>query len=358
VWSARADEQSPGQLATAGIPVDDDEPFGDDVGETVPRRTTSTSASISLTSTRHLGPEMYTDPDDARARPATEDSMPEPLTLMAVHAHPDDEAIGTGGVLARAAAEGIRTVLVTCTGGEVGEINPDTRVAVEDLGPVRERELREACAVLNVTHLELLGYRDSGMAGTSDNNHPDSFAQADLDDATARLVELVRTYRPSVIVTYDESGFYGHPDHINAHRIATRAYELAGDPEHRSPSGHQPWEPAKLYYTVVSRSAVAEFGARLRDAGIEPPLSDGVESDEPSWGTPDELVTTVVDVSAHVGQKRQALYCHATQMGPEVFFAKLPEPLFDQIFARESFQLVRSRVAAATPETDLFAGLR
>ena len=284
--------------------------------------------------------------------------MPEPLTLMAVHAHPDDEAIGTGGVLARAAAEGIRTVLVTCTGGEVGEINPDTAVAVEDLGAVRERELRAACAVLGVTHLELLGYRDSGIAGTEDNDHPDSFARADLDVATARLVELVRKYRPSVIVTYDENGFYGHPDHINAHRIAARAYELAGDPSPRSESGHEPWAPLKLYYTAVSRSAITEFGARLREAGIQPPLDEGLESDEPTWGTPDELVTTVVDVAAHVGQKREALFCHATQMGPEVFFAKLPEPLFAQLFGRESFQLVHARVPTQTPETDLFAGLR
>jgi mycothiol conjugate amidase Mca len=284
--------------------------------------------------------------------------MPEPLTLMAVHAHPDDEAIGTGGVLARAAAEGIRTVLVTCTGGEVGEINPDTAVAIENLGAVRERELRAACEVLNVTHLELLGYRDSGMAGTEDNNHPDSFAQANLDEATARLVELVRKHRPDVIVTYDENGFYGHPDHINAHRIAARAYALAGDSGHRSASGLEPWSPSKLYYTAVSKSAMAEFGKRLREAGIEAPLGDGVESDEPSWGTPDELITTVVDVSAHVDQKRQALFAHATQMGPEVFFAKIPGPLFHQLFGRESFQLVHARRAAATPETDLFNGLR
>ena len=284
--------------------------------------------------------------------------MPEPLTLMAVHAHPDDESIGTGGVLARAAAEGIRTVLVTCTGGEVGEINPDTTVAVADLGAVRERELRAACEVLGVTHLELLGYRDSGMAGTEDNDHPDSFARADLDEATARLVGLVRTYRPSVIVTYDENGFYGHPDHINAHRIAARAYELAGDPAYRAESGQEPWAPLKLYYTAVAKSAIAEFGARLREAGIEAPLDDGLESDEPTWGTSDELVTTVVDVAAHVEQKRQALYCHATQMGPEVFFAKLPEPLFHQLFSRESFQLVHARVPTSPPETDLFAGLR
>ena len=284
--------------------------------------------------------------------------MPEPLTLMAVHAHPDDEAIGTGGILARAAAEGIRTVLVTCTGGEVGEINPDTNVALTDLGAVRERELRAACEMLDITHLELLGYRDSGMAGTEDNNHPDSFAQADLDEATARLVELVRKYRPSVIVTYDENGFYGHPDHINAHRIAARAYKLAGDPAHASASGLEPWAPKKLYYTAISKTAIAEFGRRMREAGITPPLDEGVESDEPTWGTPDELVTTVVDVSAHVEQKRQALFAHATQMGPEVFFAKLPEALFHQLFSRESFQLVDARVPTSPPETDLFAGLR
>jgi mycothiol conjugate amidase Mca len=284
--------------------------------------------------------------------------MPEQLTLMAVHAHPDDEAIGTGGVLARAAAEGIRTVLVTCTGGEVGEINPDTAVAIENLGEVRERELRAACEVLGVTHLELLGYRDSGMAGTDDNNHPDCFAQADLDDATARLVELVRKYRPAVIVTYNENGFYGHPDHINAHRIAARAYELAGDPQHRIENGLEPWAPQKLYYTAIPRSARVEFGRRLREAGIETPAEEGMEGETPEWGTPDDLVTTVVDVSEHVGQKRQALFAHATQMGPEVFFAKIPPPLFDQLFSRESFQLVHARRPAAPRETDLFDGLR
>jgi mycothiol conjugate amidase Mca len=288
----------------------------------------------------------------------TEDPMPEPLTLMAVHAHPDDEAIGTGGILARAAAEGIRTVLVTCTGGEVGEIAPETRATSENLGEIRERELRAACEILGVHHLELLGYRDSGMAGTPDNNHPDAFAQADLGQATARVVELVRQYRPSVVVTYDENGFYGHPDHINAHRVAAGAYELAGDPGHRSEKGHAPWAPAKLYYTAVSRSAIAEFGARLRAAGIDFTAGEEAEGQESSWGTPDELVTTVVDVAAHVGHKRRALFAHATQLGPEVFFAKLPEPLFDQLFGTETFQLARSRVPPTLPETDLFAGLR
>src|SRR5204862_4646138 len=130
---------------------------------------------------------------------------------------------------AQAADNGIRTVLVTCTGGEVGEIASPTLASADNLGEVRERELRAACEILNITQLELLGYRDSGMAGTADNDHPDAFARADLDEAAGRLVKLVRTYRPQVMVTYDDNGFYGHPDHINAHRIAVRAYELAAD---------------------------------------------------------------------------------------------------------------------------------
>ncbi|MFN8635593.1 MAG: PIG-L family deacetylase [Chloroflexota bacterium] len=288
--------------------------------------------------------------------------MPGPLTLMAVHAHPDDEAIGTGGVLARAAAEGIRTVLVTCTGGEVGEIAPDTLATADTLAEVRERELRAACEILNVTHLELLGYRDSGMAGTPDNDHPECFAQADLDHASARLASLVRKYQPAVIVTYNENGFYGHPDHVNAHRVAAAAYDLAADPDHRSADGLEPWAPAKLYYTAVSRTAMAQFGRRLREAGIDFAAGDegSVESDAEtaSWGTPDELITTVVDVSAHVTQKREALFAHATQMGPEVFFARMPEALFSQMFGSESFQLARARMETAPLETDLFDGLR
>jgi mycothiol conjugate amidase Mca len=283
--------------------------------------------------------------------------MTVPLTLMAVHAHPDDEAIGTGGILARATAEGIRTVLVTCTGGEVGEIAPETNVPPEQLGAVRERELRAACEILGITHLEMLGYRDSGMAGTADNEHPDSFAQADLGVATRRLVSLVRKYRPDVIVTYDENGFYGHPDHINANRIAVGAYKAAGDPNHPAEHGDELWAPSKLYYTAISNSALAEFGKRLREYGIDPPRGD-LEEAEPTWGTPDELVTTTVDVSAQVDQKRRALFAHATQMGPEVFFAKLPEPLFHDLFGRETFQLVQSRVPTSPPEDDLFAGLR
>ena len=286
--------------------------------------------------------------------------MADPLTLMAVHAHPDDEAIGTGGILARAAAEGIRTVLVTCTGGEVGEIAPETGATPETLAEVRKRELEEACDILGIHHLEMLGYRDSGMIGTVDNHHPESFYQADLGHAISRMVSLVRKYRPSVIVTYDENGFYGHPDHINAHRVAVGAYHRAGDAALED--GHEPFSPKKLYYTAIATSQFKEFGRRLRELGINGPGGASAEGDaeqaDPPWGTPDALVTTVVDVAAHVEKKRRALWAHATQMGPEVFFAKLPEPVFDSLFGSESFKLVQARVGLSLPETDLFAGLR
>ena len=309
--------------------------------------------------------------------------MPEPLTFMTVHAHPDDESIGTGGVLARYADEGIRTVLVTCTGGEVGEIGDPTLATTDNLAEIRERELRDACAILGVGDLELLGYRDSGMVGTADNEHPNAFARADLDVAIGTLVGLVRRHRPQVLVTYDENGFYGHPDHVNANRITVGAFALAGDPAAYPEQGLEPWQPTKLYYTAVPRSRMAEFGRRLAEHGIRQPMGEGTaDADEGDrvaaegdavqagaaapvaveesipMGTPDELVTTYVDVSAWVERKRRALWAHATQMGPEVFFARMPPALFDELFATESFQLVESRVPTSVPEDDLFAGLR
>jgi mycothiol conjugate amidase Mca len=283
--------------------------------------------------------------------------MSEALTLMTVHAHPDDEAIGTGGVLARYADEGVRTVLVTCTGGEVGEIADRALAIPETLAEVRRRELERACEILRVASLHLLGYRDSGMMGTPDNEHPSSFYRAPLEEATARLVALVRRHRPQVLVTYDERGFYGHPDHIKAHQITVAAFDAAGDPA-RWPETGAPWQPVKLYYTAVARSAIRDLGRLLRGAGIDPPFEDDGEKDDPEIGIADELVTTQIDVSAHVERKRQALLAHATQMGPEVFFTRMPPPLFHQVFGRESFRLVRGNPGASGLEGDLFAGLR
>lgn len=278
-----------------------------------------------------------------------------PLCLMAVHAHPDDEATSTGGVLARYAAEGVRTVLVTCTDGSCGDgpggVKPgEPGHDREAVAAARLVELRRSAELLGVGSLELLGYRDSGMMGWATNDEPGAFWGMDVAEAAAPLVELMERHRPQVVVTYDANGFYGHPDHIMAHRIATAAAETSG-------------VPAKLYHTAVPRSGLAEFAAALREAGVEPPgpsdREEGqfAEAEEPAWGTPDELVTTAVDVSGYVDAKFAALAAHASQ-ADNVFFLRLGSDLYGRFFGQEWFVRASDRSGAAVPEDDLFAGLR
>src|SRR5215471_18882100 len=276
-------------------------------------------------------------------------------TLLAVHAHPDDECISTGGILARYAAEGVRTILVTCTDGAVGEISDPALATPENLAEVRSHELDDSVRILNVGRLVKLGYRDSGMAGTADNENPASFQQADLEEAIERVVKVVREERPEVIVTYDERGGYGHPDHIRAHLVAVAAFERAGDPS-RYPNTGEAWQPLKLYYAVFPRSAMREFGERMREAGIEPPFREvDTAREDPPFGVDDDQVTTFIDVSGYVGAKRASLESHRTQMGPDQFFMKLPPALFGAVFGRETFQRVAG--PGRTPESDLFDGL-
>jgi LmbE family N-acetylglucosaminyl deacetylase len=270
------------------------------------------------------------------------------LTLMAVHAHPDDEATGTGGVLAKAAAEGLRTVLVTCTDGRCGDgpggVKPgepghDPDAVVE----MRRGELEKSCAVLNVSHLELLGYADSGMMGWPANAAPGSFWSTPVDEAAARLAELMRRYQPDVVVTYDPNGFYGHPDHIQAHRITMDAVELTG-------------LAAKVYWTTAPRSAMQEFGRIMREHGAdwdEP----GPDDDTPEIGLPDEQITTWVDTTEFGGQKYDALAAHASQ-DESIFFLRLGRENFTQLMGIETFVRVQDRTGAPLPEDDLFAGLR
>ncbi len=278
--------------------------------------------------------------------------------LMAVHAHPDDECLGTGGILARYGAEGVRTVLVTCTDGAVGEISDPALATPENLAEVRARELDESVRILGISRLAKLGYRDSGMQGTADNDNPASFHQADFDGAVAKVVRLMREERPDVVVTYDENGGYGHPDHIRAHQVTVAAFEAAGDPK-RFPDAGPPWSPAKLYYAVIARSGFKRFGELLREAGIEPPFparSDEGGDTGPTFGVSDDRVTTIVDIHKYVDTKRSALAAHATQMGQEQFFMRLPPALFGEIFGRETFQLI-SGPSSGSPEDDLFSGL-
>jgi LmbE family N-acetylglucosaminyl deacetylase len=267
------------------------------------------------------------------------------LTLMAVHAHPDDEVLGTGGIFARYGDEGVRTVLVTCTGGEQGDGPGGIKPGEEghDEADVRARrlgELRESAAHLGIDHVELLGYRDSGMVGWDANADPDAFANVPLDDAAARLAALMERYRPQVVVTYDENGGYGHPDHIQAHRITMAAAERSSIPD-------------KLYYTAVPRGRIRELMEYLRGIGAD--MGDFELPDD--FGTPDEEITTVIDVSPYGERKRKALEAHASQ-GENIFLLRLPEEAQRRAFGTESFVRKLSRVEAPDQETDLFSGLR
>jgi LmbE family N-acetylglucosaminyl deacetylase len=265
---------------------------------------------------------------------------------MAVHAHPDDEALGTGGVFARYADEGLRTVLVTCTNGELGDgeggVKPGEpghdEAAVVAL---RAEELKASCAILGISHLEVLGYRDSGMDGWPQNSVAGAFWTTPVSAVAERLGELMERYQPQVVVTYDEHGLYGHPDHIQAHRVTMAAADATGI-------------PAKVYYTAVPRSAVAGLAALLRERGVE--LPEAIDED-PSFGTPDELITTYVDCTGFTDRKFDSLAAHASQ-SDNIFFLNMGRELFGTVMNREAFVRVRDRTQQPVPEDDLFAGLR
>jgi N-acetyl-1-D-myo-inositol-2-amino-2-deoxy-alpha-D-glucopyranoside deacetylase len=275
------------------------------------------------------------------------------LTLMCVYAHPDDECFAAGGVLAKYAAQGHRTILVTTTGGEAGEISSADLATADNLGEVRARELAEAAEHLRIGKLLSLGYRDSGMAGTEQNRDPRSLHMADLDEAAGRLIELFRSERPDVVVTHNEQGDYGHPDHVKTHRLALAAFDaVAGEP----------WAPRKLYVGAFTRSSMERMRTMLREAGVEAPFVDrelvDTDGNRVELGTPDELVTTEVDTAAQLPSKRLALLAHRTQFGPEHFMNKMPEELFARLWPTECFRLVRGkRGAGEGRERELFAGL-
>ena len=267
------------------------------------------------------------------------------LTLMCVHAHPDDEAISTGGILARYASEGVETVLVTCTNGELGDapggVKPgEPGHSEEEVVALRRRELEESCSALGVGHLELLGYHDSGMMGWPQNDAPEAFWHARVDEAAERLAALMRHYRPQVVVTYDEKGFYGHPDHIQAHRITVLAIERTGIPD-------------KLYYPAVPKSAIPRFAETLAARGVEVPA----EIEDAPFGTPDEEIGALVDCSGFTAAKFASLSAHASQ-AENIFFLSLGEEVFGEVFAEEAFVRARDRTGRTGVEDDLFSGLR
>ncbi len=284
------------------------------------------------------------------------------LTFVAVHAHPDDEASSTGGVFRLLANQGVRTVLVTCTNGECGDApdgaKPDADHHDGDLvAAVRAKELDQAVQVLGISKLERLGYRDSGMMGWPQNSDPESFWATPVDDGAAKLAEILMRERPQVVMTYNEFGFYGHPDHIQANRITLAALDLID------------FEPT-LYYNAIPDSVMEIMRARWEEEGrrqaeqdaakgIErepegPPMVDG----EPlHMGTPDEMISAAIDVSEVTDAKYDALAAHASQIG-DSFWMKMTKEEFQRAMGTEWFLRVTNPQGLSGRVDDIFAGYR
>jgi LmbE family N-acetylglucosaminyl deacetylase len=272
-------------------------------------------------------------------------------TLLAVFAHPDDEAFGTGGSLARFAASGVKTVLVCATRGEVGEISDPSYATPETLGQVRESELRCAAETMGVAEVIFLGYRDSGMAGTPENQDPRAFINAPEEEVVAALAGIIRRVRPQVVITFEPNGGYGHPDHIATNRHTVAAFHAAADPLCYPELGaaHQ---AQRLFYTAIPRSFFLEMRDQLEALGED--TSQFSRLDDPITGWPDEKINLTLDVSSTVELKWQALTCHRTQFGPGNLFRRLPEPLVKQMMSREYFSLAWPETPAGTQLQDLF----
>jgi N-acetyl-1-D-myo-inositol-2-amino-2-deoxy-alpha-D-glucopyranoside deacetylase len=290
--------------------------------------------------------------------------MADRLTLMTVHAHPDDETISTGGVMARYAAEGARVVCVTCTGGEHGEIvvpELDTAENHAKLGEIRAVELQRALERLGNVESRKLGYVDSGMMGTPENDAPESFWQADFDAAVERLLTIVREVRPQVMVSYNDFGGYGHPDHIRAALTCKAAFE-------RSLAEDGDAAPTKLYETATNFRRDEEVMKRAEERGVKSWWTGSDEETDEQRAEREAHfkrmleatgpVTTSVDVREFIPNKHAALKEHVTQLQQDGFFLAFTVEDWQELMPREEFTLRASRIGVRIPEDDLFAGLR
>jgi mycothiol S-conjugate amidase len=298
------------------------------------------------------------------------------LCLLTVHAHPDDEASKGAPTCAMYKAQGVRTVLVCCTGGEEGDLqNPTLREEGQPffgltpeqekgkLAELRPDELRRSAEIIGFDRVAMLGYRDSGMVDTEPNNHPESFHMAPMDEAIGRLVEIIRQERPQVIITYgDDQKFYPHPDHVKVHDISVPAFERAGDPAWYPELG-EPWQPSKMYYTIWSKARLMAIHEGFMRYHGESPY-DEKWLDRPGA---DHRITTKLDVSGFMWARTGALQAHATQVDPaEKFWFGLTEEQLIEVYPHEDWVLARSLVGTPTSEelergeyeTDLFAGVR
>ena len=286
------------------------------------------------------------------------------LRLMCVHAHPDDESSKGAATMARYVDEGVEVLVVSCTGGERGDVlNPALKGRPEieqNIREIRRAEMAQAQRVLGFSH-HWLGYVDSGLPeGDPLPPLPEGcFALVPLEESTRRLVEVMRRFRPHVVTTYNENGGYPHPDHIRCHEISVAAFEASGDPE-AFPDAGEPWQPLKLYYDVTfTRERVEAFHNALVERGIESPYSEWLANwEERAASMRAPKVTTKVYCADHFERRDAALLAHATQVDPQGWFFKVPLDVQREVFPWEQFELARSLVDTDIPEDDLFAGIR
>ncbi len=260
-------------------------------------------------------------------------------TIVSFHAHPDDECISTGGTLAKAADDGHRVVLVYATQGENGEVPDGFLDDGEELWHRRMGEARRSAEILGVRRVEFLGYRDSGMMGTPENDDPRAFWQADIGEAAERLAAILREESADVLIAYDDHGTYGHPDHIQVNRVGMRAAEIAAVP--------------RVYQATANRDHIQRGFEAAREAGIE--LPGDLPREMPDFGSPDRIITTGVDVTDVLDRKRAAMEAHPSQIAPDSFFLKFPPELFGQAFGMEWF--IRTDRKPAERETSIVDGL-
>jgi mycothiol S-conjugate amidase len=281
--------------------------------------------------------------------------------LLGIFAHPDDESFGPGATLARYAAEGVDVHILILTDGAVGSVDPKAASEIEDLVVVRTRELEQAVDALDAT-LHLFHYRDSGMAGTEANLHPDSLVQADGEEVTRRVVRLMRELRPQVVVTHDPTGGYGHPDHIRANEIVTHAFQLAGDPRtyaEQVDAGLEPHKPQKLYYVALSRRFI-KWAVRILRLLRRDPTKFGRNQDVDltGLGTPEELIHTAIDVGDYLEVQQRASAAHRSQGGGPGFERYVPDFVYRFLFGRDSYIRAYPAPEPGAPiERDLFAGV-
>ena len=273
--------------------------------------------------------------------------MTQRRSLLAIYAHPDDEILGPGGTLARYAALGADVALVTATRGEAGEIQRAGTATPATLAEVRQQELICSAAELGIKEVIILNYRDSGMAGSADNEHPRAFVNVPAEVVVGRLVRIIRQLRPQVLLTFEPYGAYGHPDHIAVSRHTIAAFHAAGDPQ-RYPEQGEPWQPERLFYPILPASLIREIKARVAARGGDTSGYDEiVEGREQSEVWEGDEIHAILDVGEYVDRKWAAWECHQTQFGPNSRFRRLPEDEMKELLSREYFTLAIPEPPAA-----------